>query len=117
MAEVFTVGALVAFTHGTMLSHVPFLASPHDGGYLPVERRCQRVRSQVAIIRALADHAEALSRAVDADAVADQLVEEMARLGCRVLEAAAALATPPPPEDSEVFARPAREAGSPLRAL
>ncbi len=117
MVEVFTVGPLVAFTHGTMLSHIPFLASPHDGGYLPLEGRCQRVRSQVAIIRALADHAEALSRAVDADAVADQLVEEMARLGCRVLEAAAALAMPPPPEDSGVFARPAGKVVAPLGAL
>jgi CheY-like chemotaxis protein len=115
--EVFTVGPLVAFTHGTMPSNIPSLAGPHDGGCLPLERRCERIRSQVAIIRALADHAEALSRAVDADAVADQLVEEMFRLGCRLLEAAASLATSAPPLHSGVFARPAREAVAPLEAL
>jgi hypothetical protein len=100
-----------------MPSHIPFLAGPLDDGGPALERRCLRIRSQVAIIRALADHADALSRTVDADAVADQLVEEMARLGCRLLEVAASLATPPPPEDSGVFARPAREVVAPLGAL
>jgi hypothetical protein len=112
-----SVGPLVAFTHETMLSQIPSLAGPYDGGSPALERRCQRIRSQVAVIRALADHAEGLSRTVDADAVADQLVEEMARLGCRLLEAAASLATPAPPEDSGVFARPAREAVAPLGSL
>jgi hypothetical protein len=63
------------------------------------------VRTQVAVIRTLADQVEALSRAGDTGAIADQLIEEMARLGCRLLEAAGALATPPPPEDSGVFTR------------
>jgi hypothetical protein len=76
----------------------------HDGGRASA-LRLARVRAQVAIIRTLADHVETLSRAGDASGFADQLIEEMARLGYSLLETAGALATPPPLEDSGVFTR------------
>jgi hypothetical protein len=73
------------------------------------------VRTQVAVIRTLADQVEALSRVGDAGAIADQLIEEMARLGCRLLETAGTLATPRQPEDSGVFERVAGLATSDRR--
>jgi len=74
-------------------------------GPLAAEPRLVNVRSQVAVVRALADQIEQLSRAADVDALGDQMVEEMARLGCRLLDAAAALADASPGEDSGVFKR------------
>ena len=77
---------------------------------LVVEFRLERLRSQTAVVRALVDHVEHLSRARDADATADRLIEEIARLGCRLLETAETLAEWQHPEDSGVFARPASAA-------
>jgi hypothetical protein len=65
------------------------------------------LRSQVAVVRTLADQVEQLSRAADVDDLGTQMIEEMARLGCRLLEAAAALADASPVEDSGVFKRAA----------
>ena len=65
------------------------------------------LRAQVAFVRTLADQVEQVSRAADVDALGTQMVEEMARLGCRLLEAAAALADASPVEDSGVFKRAA----------
>ncbi|MGA3120728.1 MAG: hypothetical protein ABSF69_08170 [Polyangiaceae bacterium] len=76
-----------------------------DDRLLPADTRFVRLRSQAAVVRALADHVEHLSRVADADAVGQQLVEEMARLGCRLLEASAALIEAPRTEESGVFAR------------
>jgi len=64
-----------------------------------------RVRSQVAIVRALADQVERLPLHGDGQGVPAQLIEELARLGCLLLEHAGALAALQPPEDSGVFAR------------
>lgn len=64
------------------------------------------LRSQVAIVRALADEVDSLSRIGEADGLPEQLIEELARLGCRLLDQASALAGTVPPEDSGVFARP-----------
>lgn len=88
-----------------MPSLVPPFSVLESHEVVAVQARLVRVRSQVAIIRTLADHIETLSRVADADAVAEQVIEELARLGCRLLETAAALAGPPPPEDSGVFER------------
>jgi hypothetical protein len=76
-----------------MLGHLPSLAAleSNDDGPLAAELRLARLRSQAAVVRALADHVEHLSRAADADVLGAQLVEEVARLGCRLLEAAASL--------------------------
>jgi hypothetical protein len=64
------------------------------------------LRSQVAVVRALADEVDSLSRLGDADGLPDQLIEELARLGCRLLDQASVLAGTVRPEDSGVFARP-----------
>jgi hypothetical protein len=77
----------------------------YDDGRLVTELRLARLRSQTAVVRALADQVEYLSRAGDADGVGDQLIEEMAQLGCRLLEMAGTLARSRVPADSGVFAR------------
>jgi hypothetical protein len=88
-----------------MTPHVrPVTLTASRDGASPTETHLGRIRSQVAIVRALADAAECLARP-GAEGVGDQLVEEMARLGCRLLESAGALARDPRPEDSAVFAR------------
>ena len=52
----------------------------------------QAVRGQAAFLRSLLDEVERLTPgAVGSDGIADQVVEEIARLGCRSLEAAAEL--------------------------
>jgi type II secretory pathway component PulM len=57
-----------------------------------VEAQLKHVRTQAAAVRAVADHAEQLARAATIDRITEELVEEMARLGCRLLEAAVSLA-------------------------
>ena len=65
------------------------LESNHEGSRAAAFRLAG-LRSQAAVVRALADQVEHLSRAADAEGVDHQIIEEMARLGCRLLEAAAA---------------------------
>jgi hypothetical protein len=91
----------------TLRSHIPSLMAleSDDEGRLAAELRLVNLRSQAAIVRALADQAEHLSREVEADGLARQLIEEMARLGSRLLDAAAAFRDAPCVEDSGVFAR------------
>ena len=90
----------------TQTPAVAALESSQDGP-LAAEARLVNLRSQVAIVRMLADQVEQLSRAADVDGLGAQLVEETARLGCRLLDAAAALADASPVEDSGVFKRAA----------
>jgi hypothetical protein len=101
------VGLAIA-SHETMLAHVPSLEvlESDDNGRLVAELRLARLRSQVAIVRALADYVECLAQSGDADGLSSQIIEEMARLGCRLLEAAGALAESQPPEQSGVSVRP-----------
>ena len=88
-----------------MTPHVrPVTLADSGDGPSPAEAHLGRLRSQVAVVRALADAAECLARP-GAEGVGEQLIEEMARLGCRLLESAGALAGEPRPEDSAVFAR------------
>jgi hypothetical protein len=75
-----------------------------DNDQLAQELRLARLRAQVAVVRALADHVEYLARPGDTDGLSKQVIEEMARLGCRLLEAAGALVGSPCPEDSGVYA-------------
>jgi len=58
------------------------------------------VREQVGVVRALADQVECLGLWGANEGLRAQLVEELTRLGCRILEAAAELsgAIPPAPE-------------------
>jgi hypothetical protein len=90
-----------------MQGPIPSLAAlgSGDDSWLEAELRLARLRSQVAVVRALADHVEHLSRVEGADGVGDQLIEEMARLGCRLIEAAGTMAGTQHPQDSAVFAR------------
>jgi hypothetical protein len=76
-----------------MPAHVPSLAaltSDDDAG-LSAELRLGQLRSQVAVIRTLADHVEHLARWGNVDGLREQIIEEMGRMGGRLLEAAAAL--------------------------
>jgi hypothetical protein len=90
-----------------MLGHIPSITAleADDDGRLVTELRLARLRSQAAVVNTLADRVEYLSRAGDADGMGDQLIEEMAQLGCRLIEMAAALARSQAPDDSGVFAR------------
>jgi hypothetical protein len=76
-----------------------------DDSLLTAEPRLARLRAQVAVVRTLADHIEHFARQVDAGALSSQLIEEMARLGCRLFELAAPMTRPPRSEDSGVFVR------------
>jgi hypothetical protein len=91
-----------------MLAHIPSLRAleSDDNDRLVPELRLARLRAQVAIVRALADHVEDLARPGDIDGLGNQVIEEMERLGCRLLEAASALAGSPCAEDGGVFALP-----------
>jgi hypothetical protein len=80
------------------------LTRPVDRAPSPAEVHLGRLRSQVAVVRALADAVECLARP-GAEGMDDQLIEEMARLGCRLLESAGALAGKPRPGDSAIFER------------
>ena len=83
----------------------------------------ERRRLAAIAIRILGSQADAddvlqeawlrLSRAEDVDGLGAQMVEEMARLGCRLLDAAAALAGVSPVEDSGVFKRAATHEKAP----
>jgi hypothetical protein len=91
-----------------MLEDIPLPAAreaKHDG-VSAAERGLARVRSQLAVVRALADCAEVLAQKGETDPLGEQVISEMAALGCRLFEAAAALAEPTGSEDSGVFARP-----------
>lgn len=85
----------------TQASSVAALQFRQDGA----EPQLANLRSQVAVVRALADQVEQLSRAADFDGPGAQMVEEMVRLGCRLIDAAAALAVASRVEDSGVFER------------
>src|SRR5580704_10314543 len=101
-------GPEIARQPGMIFAHIPSLAAldSNDDERLAADLRFGRLRSQAAAIRALADCVEHLTRAADADGLGEQLVEEMTRLGCRLLEFAGALVAAPPAEDSGTFARP-----------
>jgi hypothetical protein len=63
------------------------------------------LRSQLAVVRALTDQIELVSLLEDDGGLRDQLIEELARLGCRLLDEAGSLAVSAQGEDSGVFAR------------
>jgi hypothetical protein len=82
-------GSAIASSWRTMLAPISSLSALESDNEdrLPAELRLARLRSQLAVIRTLADHIEHLARPQDADGLGHQIVEEMARLGCRLLEA------------------------------
>jgi hypothetical protein len=91
-------------TNPSLLLSVATLESSDDG-QLTAELRLARLRAQAAVVRTLTDHIEQLTRPGNADGLSWQLIEEMARLGCRLLEAAAWMTKSPRSEDSGVFTR------------
>jgi len=78
----------------------------NDDRQLSAELRLARVRTQVAVVRTLADEIELLVRRRLVDGLSEQLVEEMARLGCQLVETAAELTRVPAAEDTGVHRRP-----------
>ena len=97
-----------------MSAHMPSIHAleSHDDLLLNAELRLARLRSQVAVVRTIADHVERLARPPETEGLKGQLVEEMARLGCCLVEAAAALVQRPRSEESGFFARQASFAGA-----
>jgi hypothetical protein len=89
-----------------MSAHMPSIHAleSHDDALLNAELRLARLRSQVAVVRTITDHVERLAQPPEADGLKGQLVEEMARLGCCLVEAAAALVERSRPEESGVLA-------------
>jgi hypothetical protein len=79
-----------------MSAYLPSLSALEslDDDRLAAELRLARVRSQAAVVRALADHAEHLGLTADIEAVGEQLIEETARLRCRILELAGSPSSP-----------------------
>lgn len=90
----------------TMLTHIPSLAAleSNDDSQLTSELRLARLRSQVAVIRSLADHVETLARPDDAHGLSAQIAEELCRLGRLLVQTAGALTDSPHLEHSGVFA-------------
>ncbi|HEY3820148.1 MAG TPA: hypothetical protein VGL81_23450 [Polyangiaceae bacterium] len=79
--------------------HLPSLRalSAGDDRILADELRILAARQQLAIVRTISDEMEwCLAHRVATNGLREQLVEELARLGCRSVEAAAVLATPDP---------------------
>lgn len=82
----------------TVQQHLPSLRAlrASDEGLLAEELRVLATKQQIAVVRTLADEVEpCLMRGGTAPAVQEQLVQELARLGCRSLETAAVMAEKP----------------------
>jgi hypothetical protein len=81
------------FDGEAMSTHLPSVTAleSNDDDRIAAELRLARLRSQLAVVRTVADHVEQFSGAADADGLGQQLVEEIARLAARVLEAASGL--------------------------
>jgi hypothetical protein len=92
----------------SMPANLPSLAALQstNDGRLDAELRLVRLRTQVAVVRTLADRIEELSRAVDAAGPGDQLFEEMVRLGHHLVDVAEALGRGRGVDRSGIFARP-----------
>jgi len=74
---------------------LPSLSALHadDGRLLDQELRLLATRRQIAVVRAIADELERCVRGSGVlETLREQFIEELSRLGCRSLEAAAALA-------------------------
>lgn len=74
------------------LPSVRALKAPDDE-LLREELRCLAARQQASVVRALVDQLDRVSPGNAAEHVRERLAEELARLGYRILEAAASLST------------------------
>ena len=66
--------------------------SAGNGGPAAPRAPVSHLRSQLAVVRALADQVDCVSEGGEDGGLRDQLIEELARLGCRLLEEADSLA-------------------------
>jgi hypothetical protein len=89
-----------------MKTHLPSVQAlgASDDRLLRDELRCLAVREQAALVRSLAEQVEHLGPWGAQPSLRAQLVEELARLGCRALEVAAAMSemTEPAPRSGVV---------------
>lgn len=76
-----------------------------DDAALKATLRLARLRRQAAVVRALADEVERVSSSGDANELDNQFIEEVARLGCRLVEAVGPLVEAARVDESGVFAR------------
>jgi hypothetical protein len=65
-------------------------AQPADASRVSMPKAVREIRTQAGVIRALLDEVDAVDPAFGAE-LEGQLIEELARLGCRILEAASAM--------------------------
>ena len=107
MAEARAPGPVIALWGSTMFAHIPSLATLESGDdrQLAADLGLVRVRSQVGAIRTLVDRADELAQPGATGELSEELIEEMARLGCRLLEAAASLAESRRTGESGAFSR------------
>ncbi len=86
---------------GARVIHLPSIRAldTSDDGLLRQELRYLAVRQQVAVVKALVDRLDGLDPA-GTSCFSGELVQELARLGCTILETAAAMSkmTEPAPE-------------------
>jgi ribosomal protein L29 len=92
-----TVGVTVAVRKSMLAPTKLFLvpSEPKDEDCQATELQLTRLRAQVAIVRMLTDQIEHFARAKHIDGLSEQLIEEMRRLGCRLIEAAASMTRAP----------------------
>jgi|HubBroStandDraft_5_1064220.scaffolds.fasta_scaffold150277_2 hypothetical protein len=88
-----------------MKTHLPSLRALQSSDDQPLREELSllAVREQVAVVRAFADEVERLTFGGRMCGPYEQLVEELARLGCRILETAATASRtvePPTPRDT-----------------
>jgi hypothetical protein len=84
----------------------------NDHGQLPAALRLARLRTEVAVVRSLADHIERLASPRQVDGVSEQLIEEMARLGRLLSEAAGEVTTAPAQDETEDHQNPGPAMGA-----
>jgi hypothetical protein len=88
-------------------THVPSLrAQTYDDERLREDLALFAVRQQVAIVRAFADELKRLTSREGTRGLCEQFVEELARLGCRILETAATASRTMEPPTPMVTRRP-----------
>ena len=69
-----------------------------------LEHRLSELREQAAVVRTMADHVDHFAQPGNSDGFREQLIEEVTRLGCHLLEAAAAM-TRKSPSDYRMIVR------------
>jgi hypothetical protein len=75
-----------------MVAHaLPSVASleADDDARISAELGLARLREQVDYVRAITEHIDRFARPAEAENLTEQLIEEMARLGCRLCETTA----------------------------